>query len=581
MSAIDFLIQKSRTSWKEGDRHMELKLFRLLCLAATMLSFFVIIPADYLNHLHPAINLAVALFGVGTFLLFRESCRERCHTKVLFFLILTLLNLVWFANGGSLGSISYYFFCIFMYVPIFFRGKVRWLLLACAIADGVFLLVAELYFPQWVIPYRSSYYRIADLVVGFTVTALCCSLMLWALLRSYYREQKRLISLNDELQRNMAERVQAEESLRQNRALLNAVIEGTTSSVFVKDTEGRYLLFNSAAAAMTGTSAAQALGKDDTAIFPPDQARLIMAQDQNILNGSEIQTLERDVVTVKGGVKLCEITKGPLHDDQGRVIGIFGICRDITENRRMAEELRRLNEELELRVLERTARLEAAIGEQETFSYSVSHDLRGPLRHINSYAAILEEDFGASLPPDAKPFLDRIRSSSRRMGDLIDDLLELSRIGRSELRKAPVSMSELACGICCKLQDAEPARRVKFAIEPGLQAHGDAVLLGQMLDNLIGNAWKYSSPRECARIELGREVIDNSEVFFVRDNGVGFDMAYRDKLFGAFQRLHGAEFEGTGIGLATVKRIVDRHHGSVWAEAVVDQGTTVYFTLPA
>ena len=165
------------------------------------------------------------------------------------------------------------------------------------------------------------------------------------------------------------------------------------------------------------------------------------------------------------------------------------------------------------------------------------------------------------------------------MGDLIDDLLELSRIGRSELNKAPVSLSEIAVAIGCKLQDAEPARRVDLLIEPGLQVDGDRVLLEQMLENLVGNAWKYSSPRERARIELGHGLFEQKEAFFVRDNGVGFDMAYQDKLFGAFQRLHGSEFEGTGIGLATVKRIVERHGGSVWAHGAVDQGATVYFTL--
>ena len=434
MSAIEFLVKKLRSCiWEEEDRRMELILFGLLCLAATALSFLVIMPANHLHRLPSEINLAVSIFGIGTLFLFWESRRGRYHIKSLFFLTLTLLNLVWFPNGGSLGSISYVFFCIFVYVPIFFRGKSRWLLLALAIANAVGLLIAELYFPQWVVPYQIPHDRIADLVIALSVTALCCSLMLWALLRSYDREQKRLTSLNDDLLRNMAERLQAEKALLQNRELLNAVIEGTSDAIYVKDTRGRYLLFNSAAALMTGKSAAQVLGKDDTILFPPDEARLVMALDRNIVERNETQTVEQKLTTANGQLAVLQASKSPLHDDRGGVVGIFGISRDVTDSRRMAEELRKLNEELEQRVFERTARLEAAMREQESFSYSVSHDLRGPLRHINCYTAILDEDYGSSLPPEARQYLDRIRSSSRRMGDLIDDLLELSRIGRSEL----------------------------------------------------------------------------------------------------------------------------------------------------
>ena len=528
LSGISFFLQRLRECiWREGERNMELLLYRLLCLAATVFSFFVVIPTNYLHRLPPGINLAVALFGLGTLFLSRESCRGRYHIKSLFFLLLALLNLIWFANGGSQGSVSYFFFCLFL----------------------------------------------------LTVAAFICSMMLWALLRRYDSEQKRLISLNEELQRNLAERAQVEDALLQNRWLLNAVVEGTTDAIFVKDVEGKYLLFNSAAAFVAGKSAAQVLGKDDTDLFPPDVARRLMDTDRSILADNVRRTVE-ETLTTRGGTRMIrESTKGPLHDGQGRITGLFGISRDVTKSRRTAEELGKLNEELEKRVCERTARLEAAMREQETFSYSVSHDLRGPLRHINCYTAILEEEFGPLLPPEARQYLDRIRNSSRRMGGLIDDLLELSRVGRLEPRKVPVSLEELARSVFGKLQDAEPARRVELVVEPGLRVHGDEVLLEQMLDNLIGNAWKYSAPRESARIELGRYRSEDREVFFVRDNGVGFDMAYRDKLFGAFQRLHGAEFEGTGIGLATVKRIVERHQGSVWAEGVVDQGATIYFML--
>ncbi len=559
---------------------MELVLFGVLCLMAAVVSVFVMMPANYLQGLPPFINVLLSLFAVFALVLFRESCCGRSHPKKLFFLLLALLDLVWFPNGASLGSIPFFFVCIFMYLPIFFRGRQRQVLVAIAVLDVIALLALELRFPEWVVPFRSQYDRIADEVVGFVVTAGACTTMLWALIKRYDHEQKRLQSVNEELQQIIVERSLVEGALQQNRELLNAIIEGTTDAVFVKDVNGRYLLLNKASLQMTGKELSEILGRDDTELFSSEEARRVMEEDQRVLRNNAVSVVEHEIASLKGERILVEVTKGPLHDKEGNVVGVFGISRDITQTRRMAEELSLLNEELERRVVERTARLEAAMKEQETFSYSVSHDLRGPLRHINSYTSIVLEEYGSHLPPDGKQYLERVCASTRRMGTLIDDLLELSRIGRSELNKVPVNLSEVARSIGSKLQDAEPQRRVEMLIEPDLEVHGDRGLLEQMLENLVANAWKYSSVRETARIEVGRSGGALKGTFFVRDNGAGFDMAYQNKLFGAFQRLHGSEFEGTGIGLATVKRIVERHGGSVWAHGVVDEGATVYFCLP-
>lgn len=238
-----------------------------------------------------------------------------------------------------------------------------------------------------------------------------------------------------------------------------------------------------------------------------------------------------------------------------------------------------LNAQLEERVTERTAALEAAIREQEAFSYSVSHDLRAPLRHINSFSALVMEECGPDLPREAQAYLERIRSATKRMGNLIDHLLELSRLSRTELSREPVDLGELAADTVAMLQETEPQRRVELRIQAGTWAYGDRNLLRQLLENLLGNAWKYSSGRVPAVIEFGSGSADGEEHFFVRDNGAGFDMAYSGKLFEVFQRLHGAEFEGAGIGLATAQRIVKRHGGSIWAEAGVDRGATFYFTI--
>ena len=224
--------------------------------------------------------------------------------------------------------------------------------------------------------------------------------------------------------------------------------------------------------------------------------------------------------------------------------------------------------------------MERAIRELESFSYSVSHDLRAPLRHINSYSAILDEEHREHLPCEAHYYLDRIREGTTRMGSLIDHILDLSRVSRTELTRMRVDLSELATGILCMLQATDDKRCIEVSVEEGLSVQGDLILLSQLLQNLLENAWKYSSGKRAARIEFGRRKVDGKECYFVADNGVGFDMNYENKLFQIFQRLHGSEFSGTGIGLAIAHKIIQRHGGSIWGEGKVDEGATFYFTLP-
>jgi PAS domain S-box-containing protein len=281
-----------------------------------------------------------------------------------------------------------------------------------------------------------------------------------------------------------------------------------------------------------------------------------------------------------GLLQLNDLRKGAFtQNDISQWEGLAGYLAIALLKSRAEESLKQLNEELEQRVAERTLSLEAALREQESFSYSVSHDLRAPLRHINSYLAILSEDYGELLPVEAHNLLDNSRAASRRMGKLIDDLLELSRVSRTNLVLESVNLSTLASQSCGWLRETEPKRTVELVIAPGLMARGDLSLLRQMMVNLMGNAWKYTSGNPAARIEFGMDLVDGQEIFHVRDNGVGFDMAYADKLFGEFQRLHGPEYEGTGIGLATVKRIIDRHRGRVWAESKPGEGAVFYFSF--
>jgi two-component system, NtrC family, sensor kinase len=265
------------------------------------------------------------------------------------------------------------------------------------------------------------------------------------------------------------------------------------------------------------------------------------------------------------------------------------------ENRRIREELLRSEiEATEARAARELAETRAALVEElerknrelEAFSYSVSHDLRGPLRRINSYSQIMLEDCAASLDDTARAHLARIRDGGKRMAELIEDMLQLSRIGRAELKRAPVDLTALARAVAAELRHQDPAREAQFLIEDGLRAEADRGLLRIVLENLLGNAWKFTGKTQAARIAVGARVPGSSpgtgqRAFFVEDNGAGFDMAHAAKLFAPFQRLHSeAEFSGTGIGLATVQRAIDRHGGRVWAEGAAGRGATFYFTLP-
>lgn len=268
-----------------------------------------------------------------------------------------------------------------------------------------------------------------------------------------------------------------------------------------------------------------------------------------------------------------EISLSPLETEGGTLVS--SAIRDISDRKRIEDQVRDLNRQME----RRNADLIAINKELESFSYSVSHDLRAPLRSIDGFSLALLEDAQDKLGPEDKEHLQRVRAATARMGQLIDDLLGLARTARRELVREKVDLSRLAQEVVSQLQMAEPERRPTVMIAPNLLVNGDRQLLRVMLENIFGNAWKFTSKRRDARIEFGVQP-GHPPVFFLRDNGAGFDMKYADKLFGAFQRLHdGSEFPGSGVGLASVQRIVNRHEGRIWAESTVGRGATFYFVL--
>jgi PAS domain S-box-containing protein len=281
------------------------------------------------------------------------------------------------------------------------------------------------------------------------------------------------------------------------------------------------------------------------------------------------------------GERFVRVQCVPRFGPAGAVRGIYLVIADVTEQHDAESRIHRLSSEMEQRVQERTAQLESTNKELEAFCYSVSHDLRAPLRAVRGFGDVLLEQYLTQLDGRGQELLRRTCQASAHMDRLVEDLLKLSRVSRGEMRTDTVNLSAIAQEIASELLKAEPSREADFAIAPDLAAQGDGRLLRVVLDNLLRNAWKFTSGRRRARIEFGRSGGD-TPAFFVRDNGAGFDMNYAGKLFGVFQRLHStSDFPGSGVGLAIVQRIINRHGGRTWGVGEVDRGATFYFTLPA
>ena len=383
---------------------------------------------------------------------------------------------------------------------------------------------------------------------------------------------------------DITERRQAEEALRQSEySLRESQRVGRIGSYELDIASGRWSssavldeIFGIASDYPKDVSGWKAL------VYPGEREEMAAYLEQII---AEKKRFERDyrIVRASDRAERWVSEKGELVlDGQSRPLKMIGTIQDITERKRAEEELHLLNVGLEQRVRSRTAALEAANRELEAFAHSVSHDLRAPLRGIDGWSLALLEDYGERLDAQGHKYLERVRSEAQRMERLIDDLLHLSRVSRSEMVPRTVDLTSLAESIIARLKEAHPDRSVEFIVAPQLECTGDARLLEVALTNLLENAVKFTGPRNPSRVEFGRTAYEGNPAFFVRDNGVGFDMAYAGMLFAPFQRLHKtSEFPGSGIGLATVQRVIHRHGGRIWAEARVGAGATLYFTLGA
>lgn len=384
--------------------------------------------------------------------------------------------------------------------------------------------------------------------------------------------------VNAQLHREIAERRRAE--LRSG--YLASIVESSADAIIGQSLDGTIVSWNEGATRVYGYQRADVIGKPSASLLPSEREEELSSLLSRVARRERIEEVESMRVRADGTTFDVSASFSPIFDEKGAVIGASVIERDITRRMHAEQALQSLNAELEEKVRQRTEALEAAVGELEAFSYSVSHDLRAPLRALNGFTETLLEDAGESLDDAGKDLLARIQRAAGRMDRMIEDMLLLSRAGNDRIEKEVVNLAEVAQSVVEDLGVAAPERRVEWEIGSGLLAWGDAGLLRIVVQNLLGNAFKYTAQRDHAHVEFGVESRSEEFVtYFVRDDGAGFAPEFASKLFRPFSRLHGSdEFEGTGIGLATVERIVRRHGGSVSADGQPGEGATFRFRLP-
>lgn len=380
--------------------------------------------------------------------------------------------------------------------------------------------------------------------------------------------------------RDVTERNRAEQAWKQSEERYRSLVTATAQIVWTTDPSGKVVSDMPLWRAFTGMTLAQIMGGGWIESLHPDDRVPTAEIWAKAVRERSLYDTEYRIRRHDGEYRYFAVRGVPLREEDGSIREWIGTCTDVTERKQAQHSLETLNEHLETRVAQRTEQLQAAVQELEAFTYSVSHDLRAPLRHISGFSKILTEDFAPTLPAEAQRLVQRIEEGTRRMGLLVDDLLNLGRVGRHEVRLQVTGLDSIIKDVLADLQPECETRKVRWEVGRMPYVECDPALMKQVFQNLLSNALKFTRPRPEAVIEVGQTDQEGVAVVFVRDNGVGFSMKYAEKLFGVFQRLHRSEdFEGTGVGLATVQRIIQKHGGRIWAEAELDKGATFYFTL--
>jgi PAS domain S-box-containing protein len=396
---------------------------------------------------------------------------------------------------------------------------------------------------------------------------------------SLYRDESGAVAGVFAAARDITEIKRADEKRRSASLYARSLIEASLDPLVTISVEGKITDVNEATVRATGVERHLLIGSDFSDYFTePDKAR---AGYKEVFARGSVTDYPLTLRHVSGDLMQVLYNASVYRSESGEVAGVFAAARNVTELKRAENEIRTLNAELELRVAERTANLEAANKELEAFAYSVSHDLRAPLRAIDGFSRKIALAYGDKLDAEGRRQIQVVRDNAQSMGKLIDDLLAFSRMGRREMALQPLDMEAMARGVADELSAADSNRRIEFSFASQPSAWGDGAMLRQVWANLLGNAVKFSSHRQIARIDVGGCLQDGEARYWVKDNGAGFDMRYSDKLFGVFQRLHRQdEFEGTGVGLAIAQRILHRHHGRIWGEGKPEEGAKFQFTLP-
>lgn len=387
----------------------------------------------------------------------------------------------------------------------------------------------------------------------------------------------KLVQVNGVI-RNISERKNIEAALRKSEEKYRGIFDNIQDVYYETNLEGKLLEMSPSIYRLAGFKREELIGKSIIELYDISESRTELIK--TLTEKEAITDYEINIKNIRGEIINCSLNSILKFDDKGKPLKIIGSIRDISERKKSEKEIKKLYSNLEKIVSERTRQLELSNNELEAFSYSVSHDLRAPLRSISGFSQALLEDYYENLDNQAKDYLNRIVSSCSQMTQLIDDLLNLSRISRWTINSENINLSFIANEIINEFKVQQPEKKIQISIADNLVVSGDKQLLKIVVQNLLENAWKYSGKTENPKIEFGKTKQSGKEVFFVKDNGVGFDMKYAGKLFGVFQRLHSTkEFPGSGVGLSTVQRIIQRHNGQIWAEAKVNEGATFFFTL--